>query len=121
MHNPNIQEIITNNKKISKTLQEVITLIDENKLRRRDDFIKEPGSTDLSWIHDPVLYQEANDDAQARYHADEGSLELLSIRTFLDDINRGDIKDKKRAQKKFITVKESVSSGTLKEIVKDLE
>ena len=60
-------------------------------------------------MDDSVLYREANEDAQARYLADEGSLELLSIRTFLDDINRGDIKDKKHAQKNFRVVKENVS------------
>ena len=48
-------------------------------------------------------------------------LELLSIKTFLDDINRGDIKNKKNAQKNFRVVKESVSSEVLKEIVIELE
>ena len=72
-------------------------------------------------MYDPILYQQANEDAQARYLADEGSLELLSIKTFLDDINRGDIKNKKHAQENFRVVKENVTSKALKEIVKELE
>ena len=72
-------------------------------------------------MHDPVLYRQANEDAQARYLAEEGLLELLSIRTFLDDINRGYIKDIKHAQENFRVLKENVTSKALKEIVKELE
>ena len=115
------EEQIISSKKVSKNLDELIDLIDKHTIRDGDDFIKEPGSTKLSWTHDPVLYRQGNEDAQARYLADEGSFELLSIRTFLDDINRGDIKNKKHAQKIFTVVKENVSSKALKEIIKELE
>ena len=115
------EEQIISSKKVSKNLDELIDLIDKHTIRDGDDFIKEPGSTKLSWTHDPVLYRQANEDAQARYLADEGSFELLRIRTFLDDINRGDIKNKKHAQKNFTIVKENVSSEALKEIIKELE
>ena len=86
-------------------------------LRRRDDFITEPGSTDLSWMGNPDLYQYANDDAYARYQADKDSFELFSIQTFLDNINRGYIKNREDARKEFNAVKENVSSESLREIV----
>ena len=86
-----------NSKKVSKTLDEIITAIDKNKFRRGDDFIRKSVSADLSWMHDPALYPEANDDAQA--NKDPYSMELLTIQSFLDEINRGRTKDKKEYQK----------------------
>ena len=121
MQSPNIKDIVINNKKISKALQEIITLVDEGKLRHGDDLIREPVSTDLSWIGDPVLYQDANDDVFAKYNADKDSLELFSIQTFLDNINRRYIKKKEVARKEFNTVKQNVSSESLRKIVKNLE
>ena len=121
MQSPNIKDIVINNKKISKALQEIITLVDEGKLRHGDDLIREPVSTDLSWIGDPVLYQDANDDVFAKYNADKDSLELFSIQTFLDNINRRYIKNKEVARKEFNTVKQNVSSESLRKIVKNLE
>ena len=90
---PKIKGTVINNKKISKTLQYIITLIDEDKLRRRDDFIKK--AIELPWMFSKDIYENANDELFARYQKDTNSLELLSIQTFLSNINRGYIKDKK--------------------------
>ena len=110
-----------NSKKVSKTLDEVITAINEHKLRRAQDFIREPVSTDLSWMYDPARYQEANDDAQARYRVDRDSFELLSIQSFLDDINNEHIKNRKDVREEFNTVKQNLTSEALRDIVKELE
>ena len=48
------------------------------------------------------------------------SLELLSIQTFLSNINRGYIKDVKKAWEEFKVVKNNVKSEALKKIVKEL-
>ena len=120
--NPNIQSRVINKKKISKALQEVITLIDEGKLLHGDSFINAtPDLADLSWMSDPIKYDHANNEAYSRYQADEDSFELLSIQTFLDNINRGYIKNREDARKEFNTVKQNVNSESLREIVKDLE
>ena len=117
----NTKEQVINSKKVSKTLEEVITAINEHKLRRAQDFIREPVSTDLSWMYDPARYQEANDDAQARYRVDRDSFELLSIQSFLDDINNEHIKNRKDVREEFHTVKQNLTSEALRDIVKELE
>ena len=67
------------------------------------------------------IYEAANDDVFARYEKDKDSVELLRMRTFLSNINKGYIKNKKDAQEEFKTVKRNVKRETLKEIVKQLE
>ena len=81
----------------------------------------EPGSIDLSWMHDPELCEEISQDVFAPYNKDNNSLELFSIQTFLDNINSKYIKNKKDALREFKTVKSNVKSENLKDIVKELE
>ena len=50
------EEEIINSKKVSKNLDELIDLINKHTIREGDDFIREPGSTDLSWMDDSALY-----------------------------------------------------------------
>ena len=52
---------------------------------------------------------------------DKESPELLSIQSFLDDINNEHIKNKKDAFKKIKDIKNDVKSKDLKDIVKELE
>ena len=94
-------------------------MIDEDKFRRGGDFIKKAAS--LPWMFNKNIYEAANDDVFARYEKDKDSVELLSMQTFLSNINRGYIKNKKDAQEEFKTVKRNVKRETLKEIVKQLE
>ena len=99
--NPNIKVQINNSKKFAKELEKIIVGIDNNKIRIGRDFITEPGSIDLSWMHDPELYEEISQDVFARYNKDKYSLELLSIQNFLDNMNNEYIKNKKDAWKEF--------------------
>ena len=69
----------------------------------------------------PDLYEDVNDDAQARYCSDKDSDELLRIQMFLSEINDGSINNKKDARKKIRAIKENANSEALKEIVKNLE
>ena len=67
-------------------------------------------------------YKQYNEDVFAKYRKDKDSFELLSIKTFLDNINnKKNIKNKKDARKEFKTVKKNVKSEALKTIVKELE
>ena len=68
------------------------------------------------------LYKQINEDVFARYRKDKDSFELLSIKTFLDNINnKKNIKNKKDTRKEFKTVKKNVKSKALRTIVKELE
>ena len=82
-NSPNIEDQINNSKKFAKGLEKVIVGIDNNKSRIGRDFITEPGSTDLSWMHDPELFEEISQDVFARYNKDKDYNELLYIQTFL--------------------------------------
>ena len=86
-----------------------------------NDEIAETGSIDLSWINDLQLYRQIASDVFTRYNRDKDSLELFTLRTFIDNINNEHVKNKKDAREEFRTVKKNVKSEALKQIVKDLE
>ena len=75
-------------------------------------------NTDLSWIHNPQLYDEISQDVADIYNKDKKSNELKSIQTFLDNITNEHIKNKKDAIEEFETIKNNVKSENLKDIVK---
>ena len=53
-------------------------------------------------MNDWELYKQINEDVFARYRKDEDSFDLLSMKTFLDNINNKKyIKNKKDARKKL--------------------
>ena len=120
-NSPSIKDQINNSKKFAKGLEKIIVGFDNNKIRIGRGFITEPGSIDLSWMHDPKLYEEISQDIFARYNKDKDSSELLSIQIFLDDINNGYIKNKKDALKEFKTVKDNVKNENLRDYLKELE
>ena len=76
---------------------------------------------DLSWMHNPQLYDKIRQDVADRYNKDKKSNELKSIQTFLDNIDNEHIKNKKDALKEFKTIKNNVKSENFKDIVKELE
>ena len=65
-------------------------------------------------MHDPELYENISQDVFARYNKDKFSLELLSIQSFLDNINNEYIKNKKDAWKEFKTIKNNAKSKKIK-------
>ena len=68
------------------------------------------------------IYKQINEDVFAKYKKDKDSFELLSIKTFLDNINnKQNIKNKKDARKEFKTIKKNVKSKALRTIVNNLE
>ena len=71
---------------------------------------------DITWIDNPELFNQINNDVTNRYRKDRDSTELLSIQDFLDDINNED-----DARKKFKNLKNNVKSDELKDIVKESE
>ena len=64
----------------------------------------------IPWIDDWQLYKQINKDVFAKYRKDKDSFELLSIKTFLDNINSSRTKNKKDARKEFNTVKKKKCS-----------
>ena len=76
---------------------------------------------DITWIDDPELFNQINNDVTNRYRKDKNSTELLSIQEFLDDINNEYIANKDDAQEKFKNLKNDVKSDELKDIDKELE
>ena len=69
----NIENQIINSKKIAEGLKKIIVGIHNNKIRIGRDFITEPGSIDLSWMYDPVLYEQISQDIFARNNKDKDS------------------------------------------------
>ena len=76
---------------------------------------------DITWVDDPKLFNQINNDVASRCRRNKNSTELLSIQNFLNDTNNEDIKNKKDASKNFKDLKNNVKSGELKDIVKELE
>ena len=76
---------------------------------------------DITWIDDPELFNQINNDDTNRHRKDKSSTELLSIQDFLDDINNEYIEDKDDAREKFKNLKNDVKSDELKDLAKELE
>ena len=76
---------------------------------------------DITWIDDPELFNQSNNDITNRYRKDKNSIELLSIQDLLDDINNEYSENKDDAREKFKNLKNDVKSDELKDIVKELE
>ena len=119
-NSPNIENQIINSKKYVEGFKKIIRLIDSNKIRIGKDLIQ-ASTIAIPWIDDWQLHKQINEDVFAKYTKYKDSFELLSINTFLDNINSSITKNKKDARKEFNTVKKHVQSKSLKHIVKELE
>ena len=102
-------------KMFKKVLDEIIT----NKIYKK--FSTKKKIIDITWVDDPKLFNQINNDVTSRYLKDKDSTEFLSIQNFLDNINNEDIKNKKDTRKEFKDLKNNVKSEELKDIVKELE
>ena len=67
------------------------------------------------------LYKKVTLEVFSRYNRDKNSFELITLRTFIDNMNNKRVKNKKDAREEFKNVKKNIKSEALKEIVKDLE
>ena len=85
------------NKKFAKLLRKIIDEIIKNKIRSKSSSTRPKKKIiDLSRINDPKLFNKINQDVTDRYLKDKKSFELLSIQSFLDEINDEYINNKKR-------------------------
>ena len=116
---PNIESKMNKNEKFVKMLKKVLNEIIANKIYKKSSTKKK--IIDITWVDDPNLFNQINNDFAKRYHKDRDSTELLSIQHFLDDINNEDITNKDDARKEFKNFKNDVKSDELKDIVKELE
>ena len=87
------------NKKFAKMYKKVLNEIMTNKICNKSSTKKK--IIDITWIDNPKLFNQINNDVTSRYRRDKNSTELLSIQNFFDDINNEDIENKKDARKKF--------------------
>ena len=115
---PNIESKTNKNEKSAKMLKKFLNEIITNKMYKESSTKKK--IIDITWVDDPKLFNQINNDVTSRYRKDKNSTELLSIQNFLDDINNEDIKNKKDAPKNFKDLKNNVKSDELKDIVKEL-
>ena len=107
------------NEKFVKMLKKFLNAIITNKIYKKSNTKKK--IIDITWVDDPNLFNQINNDVAKRYHKDRDSTELLSIQNFLDDVNNEDITNKDDARKEFKNLKNDVKSDELKDIVKELE
>ena len=79
-----------------------------------DDRDDKKNFIDLSWINDLQLYKKIASEVFSRYNGDKDSFELFTLRTFIGNINKERLKNKKDAREEFKTVKKNVKSEALK-------
>ena len=84
-------------------------------------FLNKRQIIDITWIDDPELFNQINNDVTNRCRKEKKSNELLSIQDVLDNINNEYIENKDDAREKFKNFKNDVKSNELKDIVKELE
>ena len=107
------------NEKFAKMLKRVLNEIIANDIYKNSSTKKK--IIDLTWVDDPKLSNQINNDVTSKYRKDKNSTELLFIQNFLDYTNNEDIRNKKDASKNFKDLKNNVKSDKLKDIVKELE
>ena len=90
---------MSKNEKFAKMLKKVLDEIITNKIYKKSSTKKK--IIDITWVDDPKLFNQINNDVTSRYIKDKNSTDLLFIQNFLDDINNEDIKNKKDARKKL--------------------
>ena len=113
---PNIESKMNKNEKFAKMLKKVLNEIISNKIYKKSSTKKK--IIDITWIDDPKLFNQINNDVTSRYNKNKESFELLSIQNFLDNINNEYIKNKIDALKNFKDIINNVKSDELKDIVK---
>ena len=76
-------------------------------------FLDKRKTIDITWIDDPELFNQINNDVTNRYRKDKNSTELLSIQEFLDDINNEYTENKYDAHENLKNLKNDVKSDEL--------
>ena len=71
---------------------------DDNDDNEKDE-IAETGSIDLSWLNVLQLYRQIASEVFTRYNRDKDSLELFTLRTFIENINNERVKNEKMHEK----------------------
>ena len=100
-NSPNIENQIINSKKDAEGLKTIIRLIDSNKIGIRK-YLIQASTIAIPWIDYWQLYKQIGEDVFAKYRKDKDSFELLSIKTFLDNINSSITKNKKMHERNLI-------------------
>ena len=100
---PDIESKMNKNEKFVKMLKKVLNEIITNKIYKKSSTKKK--IIDITWVDDPKLFNQVNNDVTNGYRKDKNSTELLSIQDFLDDINNEDITNKDNAREELKKIK----------------
>ena len=116
-------KIYKKNKKAFENISNIKNSVNKNRklVKMLKKFLDKRKIIDITWIDNPELFNQINNDVTNRYRKDRDSTELLSIQDFLDDINNEYIENKDDAREKFKNLKKNVKSDELKIIVKEVE
>ena len=116
-------KIYKKNKKAFENISNIKNSVNKNRklVKMLKQFLDKRKIIDITWIDNPELFNQINNDVTNRYRKDRDSTELLSIQDFLDDINNEYIENKDDAREKFKNLKKNVKSDELKIIVKEVE
>ena len=89
-------KIYKKNQKAFKNIPDIKNRINKNKklAKMLKKFHDKRNIIDITWIDDPELFNQINNDVTNRYRKDKNSTGLLSIQDFLDDINNEYIENK---------------------------
>ena len=101
---------IKKNKKAFENISNIKNSVNKNKklVEMLKKFLDKRKIIDITWIDDPELFNQINNDVTNRYRKDRDSTELLSIQDFLDDINNEYIENKDDAPEKFKNLKNNL-------------
>ena len=86
----NAIKIYKKNQKAFKNIPDIKNRINKNKklVKMLKKFLDKRKIIGITWIDDPELFNQINNDVTNRYRKERDSAELLSIQDFLDDINK---------------------------------
>ena len=116
------KSIINNSNKVTKGIDLIILLINNDNLRIPGQYYAKPlDNTNLSWIKNKDEYEHVADDAGSDYMKGDNDKELKIIQDFITKINHGKI-NKSNAASNFKKIKQKVNNDKLKhDLVKHLE
>ena len=108
------ESIINNCNKVTKGIDLVILLIDNDNLRIPGKYYAKPlDNTNLSWIKNKDEYERVADEAGIGYVKGNNDKELKIIKDFITKINNGKINES-NATSNFKKLKQKVNNDKLK-------
>ena len=110
------KSIINNSNKTIKSMELIISLIDNDEFRIPGEYYAKPlNNTNLSWMKDEEGYKETAEEAGSDYMKEKNDNELKLIKDFITKINNGTINNKNKAGNEFRKLKQKVMNDILRQ------